>query len=122
MATYPNLPEADGSIPVTVMNPGAAGSASTNMTLTQTTVSVPDTVMVAANSRRCYLAFLVVAAGAVCNVAFDTPAVEGVGMPFGSGSALGAGWTWDGDAPTNAIHIISTEATTIVVWEGVSNA
>jgi hypothetical protein len=116
MANYPNLPRANGAIPVAL-----AG----NSSITQTTVAVPantDTVLVAANANRSFLLFTILTTGQTAYVAFDQAAVLTQGMPFGStGSPLGSSYGWGSNPPSNALHIICASAITVIVWEGSFN-
>jgi len=100
-------------------------TAPASMTITQTTVTLTaatDAQIIAANSSRKFLQWMVVGANPATVVPGAGPAVAGAGMNYDPGSSTinqGGGTTFEGSAiATNAFHAISTGGTTVVVWEG----
>lgn len=94
------------------------------MQIRQTVVSVPantDTLLVAANPMRKYLAIVNIGTGAG-TWGFDQAAVVNSGYPLTAAAAAGAqggGLVWEaGVVPLNAIHLISAAGTTVAVLEG----
>jgi hypothetical protein len=95
-----------------------------SMQLRQTVVSVPaatDTVLVAFNPLRKYLAIANIGTG-LASLGFDQVAVVNSGYPLAPAASLGAqggGLVWEaGVVPLNGMHCISTAGTTVVVLEG----
>ena len=102
----------------------AAAHPANKITITQTVVSVgtTDTVLVAANPSRKYLALCVIGTTGV-SLAFNQVATLNSGWPLAPASALGTQggqFVWESTGiTTDAIHAISSAATTVVVMEGV---
>ncbi len=93
------------------------------LTITQTTLAVTATsqTLIAANTARRYLSWMVVGTQDV-TVSPATPAVAAVGMMYNNGGAglQGASQEWISNAPQNAFYAIAASTgSTMIVWEGI---
>lgn len=86
-----------------------------------TLAAATDTVVVGAHPRNSLSVFNIGsgASPAQMTINFDASAAT-AGMPLGSGSSIGNGYTWTATegVPDNAIHAYSAAGTTILVLEG----
>ncbi len=93
------------------------------LTITQTTLAVTASsqLLIAANTNRRYLQWMIVGTQDV-TISPATPVVAGVGMIYNNGGAglQGASQEWVSNSPQNAFYAIaSSTGSTVIVWEGV---
>ena len=95
-----------------------------NFSITQTAVTVTATTgqLIAANTSRRYLAWMVIGSQPVTITPGASAAVVGVGLVYSAGGAnqQGAAQEWPHGAPTNVFQCIAPATGSVVyVWEGV---